>query len=339
MKKNQYYDVNKEVRELFNRAKKRSVISPSDSSYVNKSDLISHNSAMYGENQTENSAAVIIIDECSSESSESPFSSIASDITEQIENICIQNIASDIAEWSVENNISNQAGNSLLKILRKYHPNLPKDIRTLKKTESSSSAIVQMGHGIYSHIGVTKNLQNFLKVNSISNQEISIDIGINGVPLAKSSNSQLWPILGTVVPYNYVFIIGIFHGHKKPFCADVFLTSFVEEMKILLDNGIQHNDQKYTLKLRSFICDAPARSFVLGMLYLNYFYLTSIDNIFFFFRLKVSKVMQDTTAALNVSSKVYTGKIAYVFRESIIHLEQTTISKKKYKKSITFGSM
>ncbi|VVC35854.1 Hypothetical protein CINCED_3A012147 [Cinara cedri] len=34
-----------------------------------------------------------------------------------------------------------------------------------------------------------------------------------GLPIAKSSQSQLWPIVESVLGFNNVFIIGIYHGH------------------------------------------------------------------------------------------------------------------------------
>lgn len=78
-------------------------------------------------------------------------------------------------------------------------------------------------------------------INSID--VIKINININGLPLAKSSQSQLWPILGQI--YNIginktPFLIGAYHGYKKPKNAKDFLQEF---------------------------CDAPAKSFVTASRY------------------------------------------------------------------------
>lgn len=68
----------------------------------------------------------------------------------------IRNLSNDIATWAIENKITNEAANSLLNILNKYHPNLPVDVRTIKKKQKSVSEIIQMGEGYYSYIGLKK---------------------------------------------------------------------------------------------------------------------------------------------------------------------------------------
>lgn len=47
-------------------------------------------------------------------------------------------------------------------------------------------------------------------------QSVQISIGIDGLPLCKSSSSTFWPILGSVFPNGPVFIIGVYHGSFKP---------------------------------------------------------------------------------------------------------------------------
>lgn len=44
----------------------------------------------------------------------------------------------DVASWCVEYRISEAAGNGLLKILKKYHPNIPQSIKTLKKHQAKT---------------------------------------------------------------------------------------------------------------------------------------------------------------------------------------------------------
>ena len=130
----------------------------------------------------------------------------------------VKNIWNDIAEWTVQNSITNEAANNLLKLLKKNHPNLPTDVRTLKKTVKRCSNISQFGEGCYSHIGIAKNIYSFLEKNSDVSKFIQIDVGIDGVPLAKSSTSQLWPILCNIFPSNEIFLAGVFHRYHKPFC-------------------------------------------------------------------------------------------------------------------------
>jgi len=76
-----------------------------------------------------------------------------------------------------------------------------------------------------------KNIKNL--------KNIEININIDGLPLAKSSQSQLWPILGQM--YNVgdrePFLIGAYHGYKKPVDAQDLLNEFYEEYYVLLTEG------------------------------------------------------------------------------------------------------
>lgn len=62
-------------------------------------------------------------------------------------------------------------------------------------------------------------------------------IGIDGLPLAKSSSSQLWPILGYLRPLkNKVFPIGIYWDYEKPKDSNEFLREFVNEIIVLTND-------------------------------------------------------------------------------------------------------
>ena len=177
------------------------------------------------------------------------------------------NFASDIAKWFVEFRISEAAGNGLLQVLRKLHPNLPQNIKTLIKVPNQTSTnITSMVEGHYSHIGLREKLQKHVCMHKLKELVLKLDIGIDGVPLTKSSNSQLWPILANIMPYKEVFLVGIFHGYKKPTCPNAFIQPFVDEMEELEKNPILYKGKPVKVEVRAFICDAPARSFILGEL-------------------------------------------------------------------------
>jgi len=44
-----------------------------------------------------------------------------------------------------------------------------------------------------------------------------------------------------------------------------FLTDFVEEAITLTKHGVQINDQIYQFKINSFVCDVPAKAFLLSL--------------------------------------------------------------------------
>ena len=85
---------------------------------------------------------------------------------------------------------------------------------------------------------------------------------IDGLPLCKSSKSQLWPILGSINSCDHVFTIATFHGYGKPNSVDDFLCDFIDESNKYLKNGINIHGKQYVFKIRVIICDAPARSFI-----------------------------------------------------------------------------
>ena len=120
-----------------------------------------------------------------------------------------------------------------------------------------------MRNGVYAHIGIENSIKKYLMNTSHGDEIIKLDIGVDGVPVAKSSTSQLWPILGNIVSSSDVFIIGIFHSYKKPVCANEYMLPFVNEMIQLQEKKINFRSRQYEVQIRSFICDAPARSFLL----------------------------------------------------------------------------
>lgn len=73
-----------------------------------------------------------------------------------------------------------------------------------------------------------------------SSDLLEIDIGIDGLPIYKSSKTSVWPILGAFVDQPYVspFLIGIFCGVGHPSSLDDYLEEFLNEAKGLEENGV-----------------------------------------------------------------------------------------------------
>ena len=65
-------------------------------------------------------------------------------------------------------------------------------------------------------------------------------------------------------PESNPFITSIFHGKTKPPLND-FIIPFINEFNDLEKNGINFKGKIYGVKIRSFICDAPAKAFVKGI--------------------------------------------------------------------------
>lgn len=84
-----------------------------------------------------------------------------------------------------------------------------------------------------------------------TNEEIKIAIGIDGLPISKSSSGQLWPILGYIIPYRkYVFPIGMYYGNEKPQDSIDFLSDFIPEILDLSIHGIDINNEIKNVKIK-----------------------------------------------------------------------------------------
>lgn len=148
--------------------------------------------------------------------------------------------------------------------IKPNYPELPRDARTLLGTIRKVHAD-DVKPGRYYHFGLSHCVEKLVEtVQSFHDlQIIEIIINIDGLPLSKSSGSQVYPILCSLVNnYSNVGIIGIYHGYEKPANANRFLQSFVKEAQDLVTNGIIVNGIIYPFKIRAFICDVPAQSFI-----------------------------------------------------------------------------
>lgn len=178
------------------------------------------------------------------------------------------NILGEIASWATKGNVSHSNVNGILSILRK-HPcfsHFPKDSRTLLHTPRSYS-VQSVPPGSYHHFGIESGVLEtlkYIKSNQIPKCLLKIHTNVDGLPLAKSSGSQFWPILGALPQFSKSppFIIAVYHGLSKPECCNVFLDDFVLEANNLKINGFVYKGQHLFVEFSAFTCDAPARAFV-----------------------------------------------------------------------------
>ena len=181
-------------------------------------------------------------------------------------------VQTKLADWAVEHRIPHVAIGSLLNVLRPNFSDLPKDPRTLLNT-STVVETKNVAGGIYCHVGIEKQIVRLLSHTLCNTQgcTLAVQVNIDGIPLCKSSNSQLWPILGRIENVHGLssgslckdpFIIGIYHGTSKPSSVDEFLQDFVHEMLDLEKNGLVLNNVVHKIRISAFVCDMPARSYV-----------------------------------------------------------------------------
>lgn len=175
-----------------------------------------------------------------------------------------------LANFVKKSNLSRELTNELLKLQREFgHPELPKTRETLCGTPRHSIHPRPCGDGgEYYHFGIQNGL---IKCNYrflFEEDHVFIDIGIDGLALSNSSKLKVWPIIGKFVnkPNTSPFLIGCYKGTTDPSCIDSFTFDFVEEMKVIQENGVKvtPNCVIKPLSIRAFICDTPARSLTTG---------------------------------------------------------------------------
>lgn len=177
----------------------------------------------------------------------------------------IFNTRLNLRKWAVDYNIPQHALNGLLSMLKQHKcfKSLPKDSRTLMQNiTKNTSNFYTINPGLYYHFGV----ENGIKLNiyrCLESDIIELVIGIDGLPLFKSSSDQFWPILAYIHSNGSVFPIGIYYGKEKPSDSNHFLSYFIDELKLLVQNGIEIDNKVYGVSVRVFCCDAPAKSYIL----------------------------------------------------------------------------
>ncbi|KAG7521915.1 hypothetical protein JOB18_009487 [Solea senegalensis] len=172
-----------------------------------------------------------------------------------------------LAEWAANCQVSHSALSELLAILLELGLDVPKDPRTLLGTVKNCE-VKEMGQGSYYHFRLASAILSELKMTNehdLTTDTLTICVNVDGLPLSRSSNIQLWPILGQIVelPKAKVFIIGVYAGPCKPESVNNYIHDFIEDLKAITTTGVMLSGKQYNIALPDpFICDTPARAFL-----------------------------------------------------------------------------
>jgi hypothetical protein len=161
----------------------------------------------------------------------------------------------------------------LLKILNGHGHVLPATAATLLKTPRKIN-VQQKSGGSYMYFGLASKLR--LTLSRLSSDVLSstdiikLQVNVDGLPVYKSSSLSMWPILCAIsnMPSTMPFPIALYSGNQKPSNLD-FLTDFISEAKHLLSDGLLLGERIITISLQCFICDAPARAMIKGIVQYN----------------------------------------------------------------------
>lgn len=172
-----------------------------------------------------------------------------------------------LAEWASKFLIKQNAVDSLLMLLKQNgHPNLPASARTLLKTTRDIAIQTKSGMEYVYFPVASELLKQFKKyppaiVDKTDSLEISLNV--DGLPLFKSSNKSLWPVLCAIVNVQpvTVFPVVLTYGACKPGNLE-FLEDLTRDLGNVLQHGLQDGDKTLPVSLRCVVCDAPARALV-----------------------------------------------------------------------------
>lgn len=175
--------------------------------------------------------------------------------------------AERLRQWSLKEHIPHTALTGLLGILRSHHcfSELPSSARALLSTPRVA-LVEQMEPGQYCHFGLKEGLHASLVLLPYVPDPIVLHINVDGLPLTKSTQDQFWPILCKVanVEASEPFPVGVYYGKSKASHANVFLRKFVHELKEVLKQGFTIANNVVGVLVGAIICDAPAKSYILG---------------------------------------------------------------------------
>lgn len=184
-------------------------------------------------------------------------------------------IKTKLRDWALEFNTTNASLSKLLCILKTHScfNSFPVDARTVLKTPRTVD-VVSVNPGQYCHLDFSLGVKKMLSNSFDHVTSIELLIGIDGVPLFDSSSGELWPILGSIVNLSEeeakVFPIGVYYGSKKPADCTSFLSAFTNDAISLIEDGITLDDgRNIPVRIKGICCDAPAKSFILGVKHHN----------------------------------------------------------------------
>lgn len=175
------------------------------------------------------------------------------------------NWSEGLSAIAIKHNLTLAAVTDLLKLFhQKGITEVPKDARTLLKTPKQAEIKI-VPPGEYVHFSLKDKISIIVSKFQLYPEVIKISFNIDGLPISRSSKGQFWPILAHLDNFEFrPFVVGIYYGHAKPFCASEYLKYFIDDLKVLLDEGITVDERTMKLEINNFVCDAPARAFIKG---------------------------------------------------------------------------
>ncbi|KAH6922422.1 hypothetical protein HPB50_013595 [Hyalomma asiaticum] len=143
-----------------------------------------------------------------------------------------------LAGIAVKHNMTHACINDALNFCRhRGVPDLPRDARTLLKTEHK--ARVEQD-GSFVHLGLEEGIRRVLRPGQVVPDKLKFQGNIDGVPLHRSSLISFWPILCRItnVEASPPFVVSVYCGAGKPPSLEDYLQPFLQELSKLTSEGM-----------------------------------------------------------------------------------------------------
>jgi len=172
----------------------------------------------------------------------------------------------ELSKWACKFQVKHNAVDALLKILKIHgHAELPYTARTLFANEkhyelTTKDAVESVQFNVADQ--VSKHLSRYPAAVTDHLQSLDLSLNVDGLPLFKSSNLSLWPVLCFInLSPACIFPLCLTTAASKPKTQD-FISDTVQELAELMQNGLTWEGKHLSIQLRCVTCDAPARAMV-----------------------------------------------------------------------------
>lgn len=150
------------------------------------------------------------------------------------------------------------------------YADIPETAKTLLQTCKYKSDVRPMlsGSGYYGefvYFGIENCPKRIISPETFTECEIKVLINVDGLPIYNHARKQLWPILGQLYNVKYdsrPFVVALYCGDSKPKSANDYLNQFVDEVRLMMENGVNIEEKLFTFSIAAFVCDTPARSLI-----------------------------------------------------------------------------
>lgn len=119
--------------------------------------------------------------------------------------------------------------------------------------------------GEFFYFGIGDQLKKIVNTDFHKSGILEIMINSDGFSPFRSSPTTVIPILGKIYTESDLyepFSIAVYSGKAKPKDPRDYLKDFIQELNHLLKDGISINDRTFTIRIKCFICDTPARAYL-----------------------------------------------------------------------------